>query len=172
MAFEYRYPRLARAHLRGTLAYVFLGLAVIVASLVTLAMRSGVPLERALYGLGCVVAVARRSEDDARSTHAELHRANTALVDAVQRDALTDAYNRGAFDKAIETSFNLHAVLGQPVTLIMIDLDHFKEVNDNHGHGAGDKVLQALSHGFSMGLGARLVVAAKLEEGWERAVLA
>jgi diguanylate cyclase (GGDEF)-like protein len=74
------------------------------------------------------------------------------LVDAreeMQRDALTDAYNRGAFDKAIETSFNLHAVLGQPVTLIMIDLDHFKEINDTHGHGAGDKVLQAVSHALA-----------------------
>jgi diguanylate cyclase len=70
------------------------------------------------------------------------------LVDAreeMQRDALTDAFNRGAFDKAIETSFNLYSVLGQPVTLIMIDLDHFKDINDNHGHATGDKVLQAVS---------------------------
>ena len=71
------------------------------------------------------------------------------LVDAreeMQRDALTDAYNRGGFDQAIETSFNLHVVLGQPVTLIMIDLDHFKEINDSYGHATGDKVLQAVSH--------------------------
>lgn len=70
------------------------------------------------------------------------------LVDAreeMQRDALTDVYNRGAFDSAIETSFNLFTVLGQPVTLIMVDLDNFKAVNDNHGHAAGDQVLQAVS---------------------------
>lgn len=88
-------------------------------------------------------------ESQLRELNSRMSNLRQDLVDAreeMQRDALTDAYNRGAFDKAIETSFNLHAVLGQPVTLIMIDLDHFKEINDNHGHGAGDKVLRAVSH--------------------------
>ena len=69
----------------------------------------------------------------------------TAAREEMQRDALTDAYNRGAFDKAIEQSRNLHLVLNQPVTLVMIDLDNFKQVNDTHGHAAGDKVLRAVS---------------------------
>ncbi|MGI9271280.1 MAG: diguanylate cyclase [Woeseiaceae bacterium] len=68
-----------------------------------------------------------------------------AAREEMKRDALTDAFNRGAFDTAIEQSVNLHAILDQPVTLVMVDLDNFKQVNDGYGHAAGDKVLRAVS---------------------------
>ena len=67
-----------------------------------------------------------------------------AAREEMQRDPLTDAYNRKAFDTAIEQSLNLHYVLNQPVTLVMIDLDKFKDVNDTHGHSAGDAALRAV----------------------------
>lgn len=69
------------------------------------------------------------------------------LVDAreeMQRDSLTDAFNRGAFDKAIQRNVNMHHVLQQPITLLLIDVDHFKGVNDRYGHAAGDEVLRKL----------------------------
>ena len=65
-----------------------------------------------------------------------------AAREEMKRDPLTDAYNRGAFDTAIEQSLNMHFILNQPVTLVMIDLDNFKGVNDNYGHAAGDAVLR------------------------------
>lgn len=68
-----------------------------------------------------------------------------AAREEMKRDALTDAYNRGAFDQAIEQSLNLHFVLNQAVTLVMVDLDNFKYVNDTYGHAAGDEVLRAVS---------------------------
>ncbi len=67
-----------------------------------------------------------------------------AAREEMKRDSLTDAFNRGAFDSAIEQSLNMHFVLQQPVTLLMIDLDKFKEINDEHGHSCGDQVLKAM----------------------------
>ena len=69
------------------------------------------------------------------------------LVDAreeMQRDSLTDAFNRGAFDEAIQRHLNMHHVLQQPITLLLIDIDHFKNVNDRLGHAAGDEALRKL----------------------------
>ena len=62
----------------------------------------------------------------------------------MKRDALTGAFNRGGFDTAIIHSLNLNFILNQPVTVIFIDLDYFKQVNDSHGHAAGDDVLRAV----------------------------
>ncbi len=62
----------------------------------------------------------------------------------MKRDALTGAYNRGAFDTAIIHSLNLNFILNQPVTVMFIDLDYFKEINDGYGHAAGDDVLRAV----------------------------
>ena len=62
----------------------------------------------------------------------------------MKRDPLTGTYNRGAFDTSIKQAMSLHCVLGQPVMVIMIDLDRFKEVNDRYGHATGDAVLCAV----------------------------
>lgn len=67
----------------------------------------------------------------------------------MQRDALTEAYNRRAFDAAIERALNMQFVLNQPVTLIMIDLDHFKAINDTYGHAIGDEVLRQIGEALA-----------------------
>ncbi|MGI9261889.1 MAG: GGDEF domain-containing protein [Woeseiaceae bacterium] len=67
----------------------------------------------------------------------------------MQRDALTQAYNRGAFDGAITRALNMHFILDQPVTIVMIDLDEFKTINDNHGHAAGDEVLRKVGESLA-----------------------
>ncbi|NND36101.1 MAG: diguanylate cyclase [Gammaproteobacteria bacterium] len=68
-----------------------------------------------------------------------------AAREEMKRDALTDAFNRGAFDASIKNAVNMHYVLRQPFTLIMTDIDHFKQVNDERGHTAGDAALRAVS---------------------------
>ncbi|HWP19471.1 MAG TPA: GGDEF domain-containing protein [Burkholderiaceae bacterium] len=61
------------------------------------------------------------------------------------RDPLTGALNRRGFEIASARLTTLAARMGQPVALLMLDLDHFKRVNDTHGHQVGDRVLCALS---------------------------
>lgn len=60
-------------------------------------------------------------------------------------DGLTGCYNRRSFDLQLERDLHLATRMRQPLSLIMIDLDHFKEINDRAGHEAGDIALRMLA---------------------------
>lgn len=70
---------------------------------------------------------------------------NQALKEAASTDALTGLGNRQRFDNFMSEQFALAKSTGTQLSLIMIDLDHFKKVNDTHGHPAGDAVLRAVA---------------------------
>jgi diguanylate cyclase (GGDEF)-like protein len=67
------------------------------------------------------------------------------LYEASTRDPLTGALNRKAFGERLEAEVAYGLRHKSPVTVIMIDVDHFKTVNDNFGHPAGDAVLRAIA---------------------------
>jgi len=75
---------------------------------------------------------------------------NGRLFDQVQqnalRDGLTGLLNHKAFQGRLEDAVLEASRYRQPMSVILIDLDHFKTVNDTHGHPAGDAVLQGVSH--------------------------
>lgn len=68
-----------------------------------------------------------------------------ALVDLSSRDALTGLANRRSFELALAREVDRVARSGEPALLLVLDVDHFKRVNDTHGHAAGDEVLRAVA---------------------------
>jgi diguanylate cyclase (GGDEF)-like protein len=60
-------------------------------------------------------------------------------------DGLTSCFNRRFFEIQLERDLHLATRMRQPVSLILIDIDHFKRVNDTHGHDAGDAALRILA---------------------------
>ena len=70
---------------------------------------------------------------------------NARLEDLSFKDALTDVYNRRYFMVRIEEEWKRHSRFAEPVSLVLLDLDHFKEVNDRFGHRAGDEALKEVA---------------------------
>ena len=65
------------------------------------------------------------------------------LCELSSRDALTGLNNRRQFEAAIAREVDRVARIGEPALLLLADIDHFKKVNDTHGHAAGDVVIRA-----------------------------
>ncbi len=60
-------------------------------------------------------------------------------------DYLTDLYNRRAFDARLDAACRDAAEHQRPLSLLLLDVDHFKRINDNHGHAGGDEVLRQMA---------------------------
>jgi diguanylate cyclase (GGDEF)-like protein len=74
-----------------------------------------------------------------------LERLFRAAQDRAMRDGLTRAYNRGFLAEWLPRQLRLSRRRGSPLSALMVDVDHFKRINDTHGHAAGDEVLVALA---------------------------
>ncbi len=74
-----------------------------------------------------------------------LKESNHLLRQLSQTDPLTELHNRRHMMKTLETEFDRSQRTNNPFSLLMIDLDHFKKVNDTYGHQQGDTVLKATS---------------------------
>jgi diguanylate cyclase (GGDEF)-like protein len=75
----------------------------------------------------------------------DLQAANTRLAEASRTDALTGLLNRRGFLEKGEVEIDRSQRSGKPLCVVMADIDHFKSVNDLHGHAAGDVALQGLA---------------------------
>ncbi|HQX52797.1 MAG TPA: diguanylate cyclase, partial [Planctomycetaceae bacterium] len=75
----------------------------------------------------------------------EIRQQNSELEWLATRDALTGCVNRRSFFKLFESNWDLAADAGQPLSAMMVDIDHFKSINDNYGHAKGDEILRLVA---------------------------
>jgi len=80
----------------------------------------------------------RRLQREANATRHELH----AAYELARHDELTHLYNRRAMEEMLADEVARAVRYQRPLSVLMVDFDHFKEVNDRHGHRAGDGVLR------------------------------
>jgi diguanylate cyclase (GGDEF)-like protein len=76
----------------------------------------------------------------------KLAKQNIRLKEQAATDGLTGLANRASFDQFMQKEFSTASLNGSPFSLLMIDVDHFKRINDQHGHPIGDQVLRALGN--------------------------
>lgn len=76
---------------------------------------------------------------------AEMEEMNRKLEEISVRDALTSLYNRRYFQDRLEQEFHRGQRHQRPVGLVMVDIDHFKRVNDTYGHQIGDEILRGVA---------------------------
>jgi diguanylate cyclase (GGDEF)-like protein len=95
-------------------------------------------LHRANDALREAMSALAASKQEVESKNLELERLAT-------RDPLTGALNRRAFQLALDAKLTDAQRHNAPLACLMVDIDHFKKINDTHGHGVGDRVIQEVA---------------------------
>jgi len=93
---------------------------------------------------GCLV-MARLDVSDLVHKSEALQRSNALLQQLSATDALTGLANRRQFDRHLYAEWQRSMRTGLPLSLLLIDIDHFKRYNDRHGHVAGDACLRQVA---------------------------
>ncbi len=103
-------------------------------------------LSQALIGMSQRLLQANAElEQRVQARTAELEQANQALARLAHHDPLTGLLNRRGFDQRLAQAQASARRRQVPLSLLVVDADHFKQVNDRHGHAVGDQVLQAIA---------------------------
>lgn len=102
-----------------------------------------------ILGMGASAQRLRRNSFFAR---AQLQQANLRLNQLATQDHLTECANRRHFYALAEAELARSRRYQRTMSLVILDADHFKAINDNYGHAAGDRVLQALADVIVSGL--------------------
>jgi two-component system cell cycle response regulator len=97
----------------------------------------------------------RRAKEQLQENNGELARANQRLHDQATTDPLTGLPNHRAMVAALDRELDRAARYGRPCSVIFLDLDHFKALNDSCGHLCGDAVLRDIIHPIQRGLRAQ-----------------
>lgn len=100
--------------------------------------------ERVVRLIGTVQDITVRKESEQK-----LASYRDALEKMVRQDSLTGVANRRALDECVATEWQRARRCGSPLSLLMVDVDHFKAFNDRHGHLAGDRCLQQVAQAIA-----------------------
>jgi diguanylate cyclase (GGDEF)-like protein len=110
-------------------------------------MTSSADTDAALYYYGLPLSMVAASVLVALGVADRLREQRVALTEAERRaqtDALTGVLNRRSLIERLDAACIRARARGLPISLLFIDLDHFKQINDSHGHQAGDACLRAI----------------------------
>lgn len=102
-------------------------------------------LTRLNFSYEQLVLELRQAKQNAEQLAIELKKANDSLRDLALRDGLTGLYNHRYFQDILATEMEQARRYGHPLSIMLIDIDYFKKINDKHGHPMGDSVLQEVS---------------------------
>ena len=93
-----------------------------------------------------LLAANESMEHEVQMRTQELYDANRELDRQASTDPLTGLLNRRGFDAQVQFAMALARRSGRPLSLMTLDIDHFKQVNDNYGHEVGDLVLKSVAN--------------------------
>jgi diguanylate cyclase (GGDEF)-like protein len=96
--------------------------------------------------------VLRQTVEELRRAQGELEGANARLEELSLRDELTGVANRRLLQQTLATEWSRARRQRQPVALVLLDLDHFKRLNDSRGHREGDEALRAVGRFLGSGI--------------------
>ncbi len=102
-------------------------------------------LAYAIVTLGMHLLIFEDTTKELRLSNKRLEAAREELRDLALTDPLTGAYNRRFFDEIIARELERHRRAKEPLSVVFIDVDRFKTVNDVHGHSVGDTLLRDVS---------------------------
>ncbi len=117
-----------------------------VSYLLAVAFRTSVPVFATTVGVWLMVGLSLQAYWSSRRLQAQLEQATREVERLSTTDPLTDLLNRRSFGEVGQRELARHRRYGDPVSLVLLDLRGFKQVNDTFGHQAGDAVLQWVAH--------------------------
>lgn len=109
-----------------------------------------------------MISKTRAAEQQLRDTGKQMHALRGSLAEArrvAESDALTGLANRRAFEGKLRRAVASAREAAQPLSLAFCDIDHFKQINDTHGHDVGDRILKFVAQRLSTASGNNCYVA-------------